>query len=168
MNVAYYVALDVQPTQFGLRANERSILRCSGCPSNSIWFAFKSTQHAALRWMSRELHLACWAYMCFVGPPWPHIFSLGDQSQLSCVLGMLLQQTLVVVQTASRIFLATSLSTSSNLCNHIQTRQLAAVLLVYYSSDIQERLLRVEEDIVSYFVPGMLPLSVLHQNLHCI
>ena len=41
MNVAYYVALDVQATQFSLCPNERSIYRYSGCPSNSIWLASK-------------------------------------------------------------------------------------------------------------------------------
>ena len=41
ISVAYYVALDVQATQFGLRPNERSTLRCSGRPSNSIWLVFK-------------------------------------------------------------------------------------------------------------------------------
>ena len=32
ISVAFYVDLDVQATQFGLRPNERSILHCSGRP----------------------------------------------------------------------------------------------------------------------------------------
>ena len=36
MNIAYYVAVDVQATQFGLRPNQHSMQRCVGRPGNSI------------------------------------------------------------------------------------------------------------------------------------